>query len=107
SILESYILALNIAERTELSPDHLGPGGLTGCGTESKPANLRYLCRLLRASWNAKRKEHEAKGGDRDFFLHLFIFGSIHSSLDTSRLIAFFPMSPTRGNVTLTLPALV
>jgi hypothetical protein len=52
SICESYILALNIAERTQLSPEYLAPGGLTG--KEYKPPNLSYLSMLLRFGYTER-----------------------------------------------------
>ena len=38
---------------------------------------------LLRLGGTAKRKEHSPKSKDREFFLHLFLSVSTHSSLDT------------------------
>jgi hypothetical protein len=51
SILKSYILALNIAQCTKLSPNGLGPTAWTatwpGSGAGSEPPNFRYLPLLL------------------------------------------------------------
>src|SRR5262249_24692217 len=56
---------------------------------------------LLRFGGKAKSKEHGAKSKNRDFFLHVFFYVSIRSSLDAltpAPLLTscFCPLSPAR-----------
>jgi hypothetical protein len=69
SILDSYVLALDIPELTELSPYFLS-GGRSGTGSEK--ANLSYLCRLLRLGGEANSKEHGAQSQTKHFSDHNF-----------------------------------
>jgi hypothetical protein len=58
SIVDRYVLAFDIAEGAEFSPEKVPSGAGT---THSKPANLRQLRLLLRLGERTKRKEQNAK----------------------------------------------
>jgi hypothetical protein len=82
-VLDGDVFSFNPSKLAQLLPERVNENRAAGSSASFQEPYAEDFSCLLRVSGKAKRKEHSAKSKDRDFFLHVFLSISIHSSLDT------------------------
>jgi hypothetical protein len=83
SVLDGDIFPLDPAMCAQLLSERVYEHRHTGSSACIQETYAKDFSRLLRLPGTAKRKEHDAKSKDGDFFLHAFYSVSIHSTLNT------------------------